>query len=1017
MLEYQRNWIASILSAVAGVRRSALHKGGLRSAIRSIGMLVVLVTCLALPVMIFLFDYLDERRLVSILAHDRAAHLAHQLSADSTFSWAEINRKRHAAEAMDPHNGFRAERVVDDRGTIVLQTEVSPPAPVVLAKSQIFVKGSALGEVEIAASLRPLLLRASLILLTSCILGGMFYLLVCIVPLRALEGIEKLEDRNRQLDAALSNMPLGIAMFSADRKLVFHNDHYGQVYRFPPDLVLIGRTADELNRIRLEAGVFGKVDTEEFCRECHAVFGTSVIRLQKLGDGRVIEVSQRRMPDGGVVITHQDVTEREHLHAALTQREDQLRVALDSMVQGLCMFDAEQKLIVASRRFAEIYGLTCEQVKPGTSFRQIIEHRIAGGLYAGADTEEYIRERLAAAAGTQPDTRTQRLSDGRSICIRFVPLKQGGWVATHEDVTERQQLTDELAARNEQLHHNEFQLVAKNLQLDAALNNMSQGLVMFAATRRLVVANQRYAEMYRLPPELLRPGTPLLDITAFRAKNNLLPLGGVAPLEQMIRDRFERGSASTRLIELGDGREIEVRVQPTDDGGWVATHEDVTEERRIQARIAHMAGHDSLTDLPNRVLLGDKLEAALVHANRGAMLALHFMDLDDFKGINDTLGHSVGDRLLQALAQRLRGSVRETDTVGRLGGDEFAIIQAGIEGPDEAAVLARRLIETLEEPFELDGHQVEVQMSIGIALAPSDGGTADQLLRNADLALYRAKEVGRGSYRFFEPALEERMQKRRAVEADLRKALAAGQFELHYQPFVDVKTLRIKGVEALMRWRHPERGLVSPADYIPLAEETGLIVPIGEWALREACSTVAHWPSDVCVAVNLSPVQFRRPGVINTVVHALAESGLDPRRLELEITESLLLDANESVSETLHQLRALGVKIALDDFGTGYSSLSYLQSFPFDKIKIDRTFIRNLGNKPSASDIVRAIVSMAHALDMSITAEGVETEEQLAHTRQIGCTDFQGYLFSRPRPAEEIEVLLPSENEMVETAA
>jgi diguanylate cyclase (GGDEF)-like protein len=437
-------------------------------------------------------------------------------------------------------------------------------------------------------------------------------------------------------------------------------------------------------------------------------------------------------------------------------------------------------------------------------------------------------------------------------------------------------------------------------------------------------------------------------------------------------------------------------------GGWLSTHEDVTERRRVEERIEHMARHDALTDLPNRVLFKEKLDEAAARAQARGMVAVLCLDLDRFKQVNDTLGHGVGDLLLKGVAARLRGCAGEADTIARLSGDEFAVIRERVETAEDAAALARRILEELAAPFLLDGHQVAVGGSIGIALGPADGVDADRLLKNADTAAYRAKSDGRGTYRFFEAGMDERLQERRATELALRAALSRGQFELFYQPLVNVRDRRITGFEALLRWRHPDRGLVSPAEFIPLAEEIGVIVPIGEWVLRTACAEAAGWPSECRVAINVSPAQFSSRNLVSAVTDALAAAGLAPHRLELEITESVLLENSAAVTATLDQLNALGVRISMDDFGTGYSSLSYLQKFPFDKIKIDASFIHSLGRGEESIAIVRAIAGLGKSLGITTTAEGVETEEQLESILAEGCDEVQGYYFSAPRPAKEI---------------
>jgi diguanylate cyclase (GGDEF)-like protein len=428
--------------------------------------------------------------------------------------------------------------------------------------------------------------------------------------------------------------------------------------------------------------------------------------------------------------------------------------------------------------------------------------------------------------------------------------------------------------------------------------------------------------------------------------------------------------------------------------------------RRLTNEIVHLAHHDALTKLPNRVLFHECLEQALGHARRGRLLALHFLDLDQFKAVNDTLGHPVGDRLLQAVTMRLQSCLRETDTFARLGGDEFAILETTIELPLDATRLAERIIRALANPFEVDGHHIVIGVSIGIAFAPQDGLDADNLLKCADLALYRAKSDGRGVYRLFHAEMDAQMQVRRAIELDLQHALPAGQLELFYQPLIDLESRQIAGFEALLRWRHPTKGLVSPAEFIPIAEETGLIVPIGEWVLRQACAAAADWPDKLKVAVNLSAVQFRSRNLMADVVAALSESGLAASRLELEITETVMLHDTDSILATLRQFQELGIHIAMDDFGTGYSSLSYLRRFPFDRIKIDQSFVRELDKQPGCMAIVRAVASLGKDLGIAITAEGVETPQQLDTLEKEGCTEIQGYLFSRPVPGDRVIDLL-----------
>lgn len=538
--------------------------------------------------------------------------------------------------------------------------------------------------------------------------------------------------------------------------------------------------------------------------------------------------------------------------------------------------------------------------------------------------------------------------------------------------------------------------------LHTVLDNMEQGVLMFDADARLVFCNRRYLVMYGLTRELAAPGRSLRDLLQHRAR-----LGNfsddlddyIAKLMACLTEK----KTFCNVVNSGDDRVVSVVNTPLAGGGWLATHEDITDRQKAQEQIAHMARHDALTDLPNRVLLRERLEHELKRVKRGECLAMLCLDLDHFKSVNDTLGHPVGDELLKIVADRLRGCTREPDTIARLGGDEFAIIMTQLQQPSDAAVLAKRIRDSIVKPYQIDGHQIVSDISIGISIAPIDGTEPDKLMKNADLALYGAKAEGRGIYRFFEQEMDTRMKARRDLEMDLRNALANKELELYYQPLVNLQTNEISAFEALLRWNNPTRGMISPADFIPIAEETGLIIPIGEWVLNTACHQAVNWPDHVKVAVNLSPAQLKSRNMVKVVTTALAESGVAANRLQLEITESLLMQNTFATLATLHELRKLGVQIAMDDFGTGYSSLSYLRSFPFDKIKIDRSFIQDLSNGAEPLAIVNAVAGLAKCLNMVSTAEGVETQQQFEALQAVGCTEMQGYLFSKARPADEVE--------------
>jgi diguanylate cyclase (GGDEF)-like protein len=547
----------------------------------------------------------------------------------------------------------------------------------------------------------------------------------------------------------------------------------------------------------------------------------------------------------------------------------------------------------------------------------------------------------------------------------------------------------------------------QEMRFDTALNNMVQGLLMVDGEGRLLVVNRRFCELSGLPRDFATPGMSYLDLVQLAVSRGNIPSDDMTSLRFHRQQAIARESRSNFVWELSDGRVFTVTHQPMADG-WLTSYEETTERRAAEARLAHLAHHDVLTNLPNRVLFRETLEHALIFARRGHLLALHCLDLDQFKAVNDTLGHPIGDGLLQAVAERLRGGLRETDSFARLGGDEFAIVQTTIDSPVDATVLADRLIELMETPFEIEGHQIVIGTSIGIAFAPQDGLDADELLKNADLALYRAKFDGRRVYRLFQVAMDAEMQARRLLELDLRSALRNDQFEVYYQPLIDLRAEAVTGFEALLRWHHPERGLIPPDQFIPLAEEIGAIVPIGEWVLRQASVAAAAWPGEQSVSVNLSAVQFKSQDLVATVTAALRDAGLAARRLELEITETVMLHDTMATLSTLHELRSIGVGIAMDDFGTGYSSLSYLRRFPFDRIKIDQSFVRELGKQRDCGAIIRAVISLSHELGMTTTAEGVETREQLCALAEAGCSHIQGYLFSRPVPLRDIPAMLRS---------
>ncbi len=559
-------------------------------------------------------------------------------------------------------------------------------------------------------------------------------------------------------------------------------------------------------------------------------------------------------------------------------------------------------------------------------------------------------------------------------------------------------------------------LAVERRQLSIAVNNIPQGLVLYDASARIIICNQPYLDMFGLSPEVAKPGCTIQRLIAHRKETGSFD-GDVDAFCNAIIQTVSLGKATRQLTKAPGGRAIEIINRPLKGGGWVATIEDVTERTRADEKIVHLAHYDGLTDLPNRLLFRERLEASLKAIRPGEQLAVLYIDIDEFKSVNDALGHPTGDELLKGVAERLRGCLKETDVAARLGGDEFAVIQTAIKDRSETTRLVDEIHSAIRQPMECMGHLITTDASIGIALAPGDGADLDQLLRNADLALYGAKGDGRRTYRFFEAGMDHRARARRSLELELRQAISDGSLEPHYQPVVNIEDGKISCCEALLRWRHPERGMISPAEFIPIAEDSGLINQLGLWVLNTACAEAATWPDHVRVAVNVSPVQFRSQSLALNVAAALAACGLPASRLELEITEAVLIRDDEAALDMLHQLRKLGVRIALDDFGTGYSSLSYLQRFPFDKIKIDRSFIRDLAGPGASSSIVQAVVNIAAASDMTTTAEGVETEQQRNLLYILGCTEMQGYLFSPAISAVEVRRLLLSHRGRAMSAA
>ncbi len=657
----------------------------------------------------------------------------------------------------------------------------------------------------------------------------------------------------------------------------------------------------------------------------------------------------------------------------VTMRESaqmQLASALEHSAEGVVVIDAGARIALANPQAADLLlGVTPD-------------------LQVGTDAESLVANLRALPSEDGSPSHEFECADGRWLRVSENATKDGGSVIICSDIS--------------LIKAQQTALNTANFWLDAALANLSHGLCLFGADGRLKVFNRRFCDIFALPTARVRAGMMLDDVLVESSlgRETLGRLLHGAKLKARTEPQGEQ------VFLLPHDRQISTAHRPLDGGGWLATFEDVTERIEAQRKIAFMARHDALTGLPNRVLFGERVELAISAARRGNSFALLCLDLDHFKQVNDTLGHPTGDDLLREVSTRIRKHLSDNDTFARLGGDEFAIIKAHLEDASDAAALAKKILEALASPFHLGSNKVGVSASIGISIAPDDGDEYDHLLKKADMALYRAKADGRNAIRFFQRGMDEALQARRLLEMDLREALAKKELRIYYQPVFSIDQPRMCGVEALVRWQHPTRGLVPPAEFIPLSEEMGLIAPIGDFVLQTACEDAMRWPSDITVAVNVSAAQFRNGDLLNKIVEALFVSGLPAERLELEITESVLLEDNRSTLVMLQQIRELGVRISLDDFGTGYSSLSYLRSFPFDRLKIDQSFTRDASAGSRA--IIRTIISLCSSLGMRTTGEGVETQEQLEALMREGCDEAQGYFFSRPVSATRIASLVGS---------
>ena len=682
---------------------------------------------------------------------------------------------------------------------------------------------------------------------------------------------------------------------------------------------------------------------------------------------------------------------REAAKRRLEQANMLLNATLANMPHGICMFGADKRLVLANDLYSTMYGLDPKKIKSGATLPEILDARIESGC-CPSDSQKYVEDRMEEAFRPDPGYFVNQLQDGRTLAVSRRPMPDGGSVAVHQDITAHLQAERQLSEARQFLKS-----IIENIPIAVVVKDVD--------TRKLILVNRAYELMLKVSRNDVL-GKTVFDIYRKSHAERI-----DASDSEAINGNLG-ASSNDYEVEMPDGETRIIatnRIVTRDSHGaprhLVVVIDDITDRKRSEQRIAFMAHHDVLTGLPNRLAIMEKIEEAIARYRRhGDSFAVVLLDLDRFKHVNDTLGHAVGDALLRETAVRLKAALRETDVLARLGGDEFAIVQDRENDQcGDVGALASRIIEIVSQPFKIDGNEVNIATSIGIALAPEHATSSESLMKMADLALYRAKSTGRNGYRLFDPEMSVAASARHELENELRHAIQNDELELHYQPLVDTRTLQVCGAEALIRWQHPIKGMILPDQFIPLAEETGMITQIGEWLLQTACAEAASWPNDIKVAVNLSAIQFRKNNLIDIVICALAQSGLAPERLELEITETALIESATECLPVLRQFKNLGIAIALDDFGTGYSSLSQLMMFPFDKIKVDRSFTKNLTKRTECAAIIAATLTLARSLDIATTAEGVETVEQYRLLRLAGVTSLQGYLFQSPCQSGQLD--------------
>jgi len=939
---------------------------------------------------------------------------------------------------------------------------------------------------------------------------------------------EQLRQQSLRFDVALNNMSHGLVMFDALSRIVVCNSRFIEMYDVSRDVVKAGLPLLDLLKHRKECGSFSGDPVEYHTRILDQISKRKLTQQNvPTPSGRIIKIVNQPMPEGGWVATHEDITDKVEAENAIRKRDQQINAALENISQGLCMFDASKRLIICNKQYADIYGLSDELTKPGTPFQDILEHAVTSGIIP-KDCTSFLKVRLNDVSTNAAYQTVNRLGDGRYIAVVHRPLSNGGWVATHEDVTEtkrreesfrllfegspvpmwvidsktlrflavneaaialygynraqfmsmtvtelrRPEDRERFAAFIHGLADDQFvenvgrHTKADGLEIDVAVR--SKALTYEGRDARLTVVHDitktklAEGELRRtkifLDAVIEHVPVPIvvrdLDGSGSNARGNRFTLFNRAYEEltgasredligKTAHDIFPEWRAdmivrsdnevlqANRIVctpeheiptvSKGPRRVTAKKTAIRDDEGQskyiLTVLDDVTERRRAEQDIWYLAHNDSLTGLPNRASLLDYLAVTLGKASSGGdPFAVMCLDLDRFKEANDVYGHLVGDGLLREAARRLQVAT-EGAYLARIGGDEFIAVVATKDPQDAAKALGDRMLAAFKDNFEIDGHQLQVGLSVGVAVFPADGTDVKALIANADAALYQAKSEVRGTLRFFEAKLGSRLRERRELQTDLQTALDQGDLRLHYQPQKTIELGKVIGFEALARWESAKRGMVSPDTFIPIAEQSSFIITLGERILREACKEAASWAQPLKVAVNISPIQFHH-GDLPSLVHSiLLDTGLKPDRLELEITEGVLIDDFSRAVSILRKLKTLGIHIALDDFGSGYSSLSYLHAFPFEKIKIDRVFIGDLEHNHHSMAIVRAIITLGHSLNIPVLAEGVETETQLAFLKEEGCDEVQGYLTGRPYPIERYAELLGRETPRIQTKA